>query len=134
MKLKWDNKGIKTPLARARGLGAAGHGSDHWLHQRITAIANLPLMLWLVYSIVDLNGATYQDFTAWLSTPLNAILMILTILSVFYHAALGTQVIVEDYFHNEALKFLKLIGIKLFFFAACVACIFSILKIALNIG
>ena len=131
MKLKWDDKGIKSPLARARGLGSAGHGSDHWMKQRITAIANIPLVLWLVYSIVSLKGASHAEFTSWLAEPVNAILMILLIISVVYHAVLGSQVVVEDYIHSEWFKTLKLIGNKLFFFALAVACIFSILKIAL---
>jgi len=88
-------------------------------------------MLWLLYSVININSFSYEDFTAWLAMPVNAILMILAIISVFYHAALGAQVIVEDYFHNEALKVAKLVAMKLFFFAATIACIFSILKIAL---
>ncbi len=131
MKLKWDNNGIKSPLARARGLGSAKEGAEHWMGQRITAIANIPLVLWLVYSIVGLKGASHGEFTNWLENPINAILMILMILSVFYHARLGAQVVTEDYVHHEGLKFLKLIGQKLFFYGAGVACIFSILKIAL---
>lgn len=131
MKLKWEDDGIKSPLARARGLGSIKEGADHWLGQRITAIANIPLVLWFVYSIITLKGASYAEFTGWLSHPINAILMILLILSVFYHARLGSQVITEDYIHNEGFKFFKLIGQKLFFYAAGVACIFSILKIAL---
>jgi succinate dehydrogenase / fumarate reductase membrane anchor subunit len=131
MKLKWDNDGMKSPLARARGLGAAGHGSDHWMKQRITAIANIPLVLWFVFSIVSLYGADYAAFTGWLAAPVNAILMILFIISILYHAVLGAQTVVEDYVHNEFLKTVKLIAHKLVFFAIGVACIFSVLKIAL---
>jgi succinate dehydrogenase / fumarate reductase membrane anchor subunit len=134
MKLKWDQQGIKTPLARARGLGAAGHGSQHWLQQRITAVANIPLVIWFVYSIVSLVGATHSEFTTWLAQPVNAILMILFIISVFYHAVLGSQVVVEDYVHHEGLKFFKLIAQRLIFFAFAVACIFSVLKIAFTVG
>lgn len=131
MSMKWEDKGIKTPLARARGLGSAKEGTDHWFMQRVTAISNIPLMLWLVYSIVDLKGVSHAEFTAWLAHPVNAILMTLVVISTFYHAKLGSQVVVEDYIHHEGFKMLKLIGMKLFFFAAAVACIFSILKIAL---
>jgi len=134
MKLKWENNGIKTPLARARGLGSAKEGTDHWFMQRVTAIANIPLMLWLVYSAVNMAGATHGEFTSWLAQPLNAILMILVIISVFYHAKLGSQVVTEDYVHNEGLKMVKLIGQKLFFLAMGVAAIFSVLKIAFTAG
>lgn len=130
MKLKWEKDGIKTPLARARGLGSAGHGASHWMHERVTSLALVPLVLWLVWSIIGLTGADYQSFTTWQAKPLNAVLMILLILTGFYHAALGCCVIAEDYIHHEGLKTLKLIGIKAFFLAASVACVFSVLKIA----
>lgn len=131
MKLKWENNGTKTPLARARGLGSAKEGTEHWFMQRVTAIANIPLVLWLVYSIVHLKGASHAEFTSWLSEPLNAILMCLVVISTFYHAKLGSQVVTEDYIHHEGMKMVKLIGQKLFFFGIGFACIFSILKIAL---
>jgi succinate dehydrogenase / fumarate reductase membrane anchor subunit len=131
MKLKWEDHGLKSPLGRARGLGSAGHGSSHWMAQRITSIANLPLVGWFAFAVVDLKGASHAVFTSWLAEPINAILAILFIISVCYHAKLGSQVVVEDYVHNEGLKFLKLIGLKLFFFGLAIACIFSILKIAL---
>ena len=116
MKLKWDKSGMKTPLARARGLGAAGHGSDHWMAQRITAFANVPLVIWFVYSLVSLKGADYVSFTTWLAEPVNAILAILFIISNFYHAALGLQVVIEDYIHCEVMKTVKLVVMKLVLF------------------
>ena len=131
MKLKWNNDGLKSPLSRARGLGAAGHGSDHWMKQRITAIANIPLVIWFVFAIVSLKGATHAEFTSWLAQPINAIFAILFIISTFAHAVLGSRVVVEDYIHNEFFKTVKLIGNKLFFIAIGAASIFSILKIAL---
>ena len=130
MSHKWDDSGIKTPLARARGLGSAHDGVTHWWHQRVTAVANIPLMLWLVWAVVSMPDWSYVEFTAWLAMPVNAILMILAVISVFYHAALGTQTIVEDYFHVEWFKTMKIVGIKLFYLAASVACIFSVLKVA----
>lgn len=132
MKLKWEDDGtIKSPLARAKGLGSARDGVTHWWHQRLTAAANVPLMLWLVCSVSKMPGWSYETFTGWLAQPVNSILMILAILSVFYHAALGTQVIAEDYIHHEGLKIVKLAGIRLFFVAAGIASVFSVLKISL---
>ncbi len=125
------NESIRTNLAKGRGLGSARNGTEHWYMQRITAIANIPLSLWIVWSFLSLIGASYDEFTIWLAYPLNAILMIIFVLNVFYHAYLGIQVVIEDYISNEAFKTVKLIGVKLFFFAASVAAIFSILKIAL---
>lgn len=132
MSMKWEAGGLKSPLARAKGLGSISEGADHWISQRITAIANIPLMIWLVYSIINMIGASYYEFGAWLAEPLNAILMILVVLSTFYHAVLGSQVVIEDYIHNEGFKLFKLIGQKLFFIAMGVAAIFSILKVAFS--
>lgn len=121
---------IVSPLARARGAGSAHHGSGHWMHQRITALANVPLMLWLVWSVVHLPGASYQDVSLWLSQPVNAILMILAVLSTFYHAVLGLQVVIEDYVHCAVSKIASLIVLRLAFTALGVAAIFSVLKVA----
>jgi succinate dehydrogenase / fumarate reductase membrane anchor subunit len=122
---------IVSDMARAKGLGSAHEGAHHWMMQRITAVAALPLCLWLVYSAVALKGASHEQFTAWLALPWNAVLMILFVLAVFYHAVLGAQVVVEDYIHTKWFKMMKLIGMKLFFTALAVVCIFSVLKIAL---
>lgn len=130
MKLKWEKDGIKTPLARAKGLGASGHAVGHWMNQRVSAVANIPLTIWFVLSFVSLRGADHDAFTGWLSEPVNTVLAILFIISVFYHAVLGFQVITEDYIHKEWYKIAKLIGQKLFFFALGVAAIVSILKIS----
>ncbi len=129
MNLKWDDKGIKSPLAKARGLGASG-GTAHWMAQRVTAIALLPLVFWLVYSIVNLIGASHVEFTAWLSAPLNAVLMISFIIAGLYHGSLGIQVISEDYIHNEGFKIAKKIVQQLIFWLIGIAAVFSILKIA----
>ena len=125
-----DDQRFNTHLKKAKGYGSAHHGVHHWMMQKITALANVPLVVWLIYSILSLKGADYQSFTAWLATPLHTILMILLVISVFYHARLGAQVIVEDYVAEGWLRRIKLIALPLFFTAIGVATIFSILKIA----
>jgi len=133
-KQKWNAGGLKHPISRARGLGAAHDGVNHWKMQRITAIANSILGLWLVYSIIHLAGADYSVIREWLAIPFNAIMMIFFIMSSFYHAVLGAQVIVEDYIHCEWYKITKLVGMKLIYFGLALACIFSILKVAFVSG
>lgn len=125
-----NSENLVAPLARARGLGGAHEGTHHWLQQRITAVANLPLMLWLVWSVTHMASWDYAGFTAWLALPVNAVLMILAVLSVFYHASLGVQVILEDYVHGAGWRLVKITAMKLFFIAMALACVFSILKIA----
>lgn len=132
--MKQNNHSILSDTKRAKGLGSAHHGNSHWMAQRVTSIANIPLVLWAVYSVFNLQGVSYLEFTSWLATPLNSILAILFVLNTFYHAALGTQVIVEDYIANFAFRKIKLMGQKLFFIALGVATIFSILKIAFTMG
>lgn len=127
---------LKDPLKRAKGYGSAHHGVEHWWAQKVTALANIPLILWLVWSIIDLYsaGASYQAFTGWVAAPLNAILLIALFANVLYHARLGGEVIVEDYISCGWFKRAKLIGGKLFFALLTIASIFSILKIAFTAG
>ncbi len=129
--LKWHKGGLKSPLSRAHGLGSAKSGLDHWIMQRVTAVGNLILGLWLLWSMIAHAGMNYTEAVLWISEPLNAVCMILFVISSFYHAVLGAQVIVEDYIHNEGFKLFKLLGQRLVFFAMGVACIFSVLQVAL---
>ncbi len=123
---------VRSPIARVRGLGAARTGVGHWSAQRLTAIANVVLVLWFVFSTLVLAGAGYAEVRAWLATPLSASLMILLIISTFYHARLGLQVVVEDYVHDEAAKLAALIAIPLVIFALAVTCIVAVLKVSLG--
>ena len=126
-----QHESIRTPLAKARNHGSAKSGTDHWIKQRITAISNIFLVLWVIYALMSLPLAQYDTVTQWLAQPWNAILMILAVISVFKHAVLGSEVIIEDYVHNKPFKIIKLLSVKFLYFALAVACIFSVLKIAL---
>lgn len=126
-----EKRRMQSDIAHARGLGSAKDGVPHWIAQRVTAIALLPLVIWIVYSFLQMAGSGHEEFVGWLSQPVNAVLMILFIIAAFYHSVLGNQVIIEDYIHHEGFKIFKLVGQKLFFTALGMACIFSILKIAL---
>jgi len=130
---KWEDTPFKSPMARARGLGSAHSGVHHWIHTKITALANIPLVLWAVWSVMTLaaTGASYDTVRGFFAQPVNSILMLLFLISVFYHAALGLQVIIEDYVHCEKIKMMSLIAVKLALFALCVASVFSVLKLAL---
>ncbi len=125
------DKGMQSDLSRVRGLGSAKDGAHHWWMQRLTAIALIPLLIWFVASIVSLLGAGYTETKEWLASPFVAIAMILMVTVTLYHAALGVQVVIEDYIHNEGWKFFWLILEKLIFFVVAVVAIFSSLKLSL---
>jgi succinate dehydrogenase / fumarate reductase membrane anchor subunit len=97
---------LRAPLGRARGLGSAKHGVGHWLWQRITAVLLVPLGLWFVWAMIGLIGVglDHSVFRAWLSEPGNALMMVLFAAVTFHHAALGLQVVIEDYVHGPAAK------------------------------
>jgi len=88
---------LRTPLARARGLGSAREGVHHWWAQRLTAIALIPLVVWFAISLVMLSGADYPVMRAWIGSPLVMVLLILTIGVGLHYAQLGLQVVWEDY-------------------------------------
>ncbi|MBR0552663.1 succinate dehydrogenase, hydrophobic membrane anchor protein [Stakelama marina] len=121
--------GTGTELGRVRGLGSAREGTHHWWHQRLTAGANLILMLWFIASVARLPGHDYATVTAWLSSGWAAIPMILLIASVFYHARLGLQVLIEDYVHDHK-QFVLMVLLNAFTIAGAAIGIFSVLRIA----
>ncbi|HEX6145001.1 MAG TPA: succinate dehydrogenase, hydrophobic membrane anchor protein [Geminicoccaceae bacterium] len=121
---------LQTAIGKVRGLGSARDGTDHWKMQRLTALSNLLLVTWLVFSLASLDGTDYLTVRAWLASPIAAILMILLVISVFYHARLGLQVVVEDYVHHEGARIASLAAIQLLTFGLGIACIVAILMVA----
>ena len=123
---------LQTPIARVRGLGAARAGTRRWMAERLTAIASLILVLWFVFSAIALSGADYAQTRAWLASPVAATLMILLIVSVFYHAQLGLQVVIEDYVHQRALKVAAIIASTLILLALGAACVVAVLHVSIG--
>jgi succinate dehydrogenase / fumarate reductase membrane anchor subunit len=117
---------MRAPLAKVRGLGSAKEGVVHFWHQRLTALALIPLTIWFVVSVIALAGSDLPAWHHWISRPGNTTLMILTIAMVFYHGVLGMQVVIEDYVHKEATKMVSLILIK---FAGLLLAVFSAIAV-----
>jgi succinate dehydrogenase / fumarate reductase membrane anchor subunit len=122
---------MTTPLAKARGLGAAHRGTETFWRQRMTAVANVPLVIFLILSIITHIGADYETVRAYLAQPVVAIAMLALVISAAIHMRIGLKEIIEDYVHGGA----KVVAILLAtFFAAGVglACVIAILKIGLG--
>jgi succinate dehydrogenase / fumarate reductase, membrane anchor subunit len=121
---------MRTPLARVKGLGAAGHGAGHWWVHRLTAVANVPLIIALVIILASMAGRPYGQAVAIVSHPLIAILLILCVLSVTNHMRMGMQIIIEDYVHERGWKLLAMTANNFYAVVVAVASLWSILKIS----
>lgn len=124
---------FRSPLARVRGLGSAKAGTSHWWMQRVTAVALIPLSFWLII-FLDLSlNAPYQQTVEWLTSPLNTVCMVAWVLAVFYHAALGLQVVIEDYIAAEGVKIVAVWTVNLSFLLLALAALIAVFR-TLTIG
>lgn len=122
----------RTPLGRARGLGSAKHGVGSWIGERVSSVALVPLSLWAIWAAVTLAPVGYAGAVAFLGSPVNAVLAILTLGVSFFHMHIGMRVIIEDYIEAHGLKIsLLLLNAGACALAAAVG-IFCLLKVALS--
>ena len=124
--------GKGTAIARVRGLGAAGTGPHHWLTQRFTAIGNLLTVLFLAISLVLLPDLRYATVREWISAPVPATAIALLIISVFWHARIGLQVMIEDYVDTPGNKFAAVAALNLAAVGGVVFGLFSVARLALG--
>lgn len=103
---------MRSPLGRVRGLGSAKEGVGHWWAQRLTSLALIPLGVWFVASVVALTGADYASVRGWIGSPIVAGLLVLLIVTTFFHGALGLQAVIEDYVHHEGAKLAALLAVN----------------------
>jgi succinate dehydrogenase / fumarate reductase membrane anchor subunit len=122
------DRNTRSPLALATGLGSAKKGVAAWWAERVSAIALVPLTQWFVARIIAHSGGDYASFIGWLRSPIVAVLMILLLIALFNHIALGLQVVIEDYVHSAA-KFAWLIAARLSCYALALAGIVATLRI-----
>ena len=120
---------MRSPLARAIGLGSAREGVGPWWAERVSAVALVLLTLWFAASIIAHSGNDYPTFIAWLKAPSITSRMILLLIALFHHAALGLQVVIEDYVHSGA-KFAAIIVARFGCWALAVAGIVATLRVA----
>ena len=122
---------LRSPLGRARGLGSARAGSNHWASTRLNSMALVPLTLWFVFSVIHMSGASHEAIIAWLSAPVNLVFMLLLIVITFHHMNLGLQNVIEDYVHQEPYKAAAIVCIKALCVLLGMMCVVSALKVGL---
>ena len=123
---------LRTPLKNVRGLGSGQSGVRHWWLQRITAVALVPLSLWLLWLCAGLVHADYATVRTTIGQPVHAVLMAALVVSLFWHGALGLQVIIEDYVHTRWQEVALQVTVRFGAFLAALACLFAIARIALG--
>ena len=125
-------KSIRSPLGRARGLGSAHGAVHHWWMQRLSAIALTPACLYLVFRLNALLPESHAALTAEIAKPLTAFSLLIAIIAGFYHAALGVQIVVEDYVHDRHWKYPMLVINQIVFFFLGVGGAYALIVIALH--
>jgi succinate dehydrogenase / fumarate reductase membrane anchor subunit len=123
--------GNGTHLGKVRGLGSSGHGSQHWLQQRLTALGNILLVGFLFFSLIRLPLGDHAAVLRWASNPTVALALILMVVSVFWHLRLGLTVLIEDYVHGEATRLLSLVLLNFYAIGGAAYGIFAIVRIVL---
>jgi succinate dehydrogenase / fumarate reductase membrane anchor subunit len=127
-----SDRSLRTPLARARGLGSAKGGTHHFWLQRLTAIALVPLTVWFALSVASLATVDLPAVVTWMKSPLSALLMLSFLLAGFWHMKLGLQVVIEDYVHSEWRKVTCLILSNLVSMFLALAATLAVLKMLLG--
>jgi len=123
---------LRSPLGQAKGLGSAKEGLHHWWAQRVTAIALIPLTIWFAFKVAVLSMSDYQTVLDCIGSPWSAALIVSLIVAAFYHAALGMQVIYEDYIGGKAVRIAAIMGTNLLLFLLAAASIIAVVRIAVG--
>ena len=123
---------LRSELGKVKGYGSAKHGSGHWLAQRFSALALIPLLVWFVAYILKIVTTDHITLVTRLSSPVNAVLLLLFIGTVLYHGTLGFQVVIEDYVSCEAAKVAIIFLTRAFAIVTAVALLVSVLTFHVN--
>ena len=121
---------LRSPIGRVLGLGAAKEGVSHWWSQRVTSVALVLLCLWFVAALLRTPLADYDHVVTWIAQPLNAVLLLLLIVTLVYHSLLGVQVVVEDYVHHHGLKIATMLLLTFAHWTIAALAVFAVLRIA----
>jgi succinate dehydrogenase / fumarate reductase membrane anchor subunit len=119
---------LRSPLGRVLGLGAAKNGVHHWWVQRVSAVGLVILGLWFVISLLCLGQLDYDTVRTWLASPVNAALLVLLVVTSFYHSQLGVQVVLEDYVKSG--KVIALVASQFVHLALGTVAVIAVLRVA----
>lgn len=122
---------MRSPLARARGLGSSKQGSHHWIFHRLTAVGLIPLTLWFIWAVLHLAGQPYGAMKAWMGHPFNMAMMLALVTTMFHHLQAGLQVVIEDYVPSEPIKTPSIWVMKCITVLLALICVVSVLKVGL---
>ena len=119
----------QTPLHKVKGLGSAHSGTGHFWHERVTAVALIPLSLWFLYVMMGLSGTSEVTALQFLAHPWNAILMGAFVGFSLWHTYLGLQVVIDDYIHTPGMKIFLLLIVRFAIIAVGAASLVAIVRI-----
>jgi succinate dehydrogenase / fumarate reductase membrane anchor subunit len=120
---------LRSPLGKVLGTGSAKDGTGQWWAERVSALALIPLTLWFLCSVLSLPVQDYAAVRAWLGLPLNGFLEVVLLAVLTYHSYLGTNVIIEDYVHGNAMKLFSLLLLRFIYTLIGGASIFAVLRV-----
>ena len=123
---------LRTPLARALGHGSAKEGTEHFIAQRISAIASVILGCWFLYAMLTIESMAYLEVTRFIAAPLNSVLLLLLSVTVAWHSYLGVQVVIEDYVHAHGLKLMSLIASRFAHVFLAIVSVYAVLRIGIT--
>ena len=119
----------RSDLSKAKNLGSAGSGSGHWWHQRLTAILLILITAWLFYFFWDISNSMPSEIIEVFNKPYHVLMLTLFVMAGFYHAALGMQVVIEDYVHCRAVRLSLILMVQIFSIVTALAFILAVLYV-----
>jgi succinate dehydrogenase / fumarate reductase membrane anchor subunit len=123
---------LRSPLGRVLGLGTAKDGTSHWWGQRLSGAAMAVLGIWFAWSIATVSGFSHVEAVAFISQPVNSVLLLILSVTMAYHSYLGIQVVIEDYIHGHGLKIASLVLSRFAHVFLAIAAVFAILKLGIG--
>jgi len=121
--------GLRTPLSRVRGSGPAREGAHHWIVQRATAVALVPLVIFFLASMIAMAGMSYEDAKAFMAQPLITLCFALLIVAGFWHAKMGVGEVIADYIQKDGTRVVLLLLVNFLAYGLGAAALLALLRL-----